>query len=82
MFIEDVHLAVMPIGGRAEKHKDFAVTLEGSRDECEKTQRLLGKIGRDDGHDLAEMVCKAGQYARPGASGCQVRYPAHNCTFP
>lgn len=29
MFTQDVHLAVMPMGGRTEKHKDFAVTLEG-----------------------------------------------------
>ncbi|OGA53221.1 MAG: hypothetical protein A3F74_07055 [Betaproteobacteria bacterium RIFCSPLOWO2_12_FULL_62_58] len=59
MFTEDVHLGLMPIGGRTEKHKEFAVSLQGSEDECEKTRGLIGEIGRYDTHDLAEMVCDA-----------------------
>lgn len=59
MFTQDVHLAVMPIGGRSEKHKDFSVTLEGGQGECEKVQHLIGEIGRYDRHDLAGMTCDA-----------------------
>ena len=59
MFTQDVQLAVMPIGGRTEKHKEFTVKLEGSPDECEKAEQLLGEIGRYDRHDLAGIVCDA-----------------------
>lgn len=59
MFTQDVHLAVMPIGGRTEKHKEFTISLEGSQNECEKAQHLIGEIGRYDRHDLAGMVCDA-----------------------
>ena len=59
MFTEDVHLAVMPIGGRTEKHKEFTITLAGSQGEREKAEQLIGEIGRYDRHDLAGMMCDA-----------------------
>ena len=59
MFTQDVQLAVMPIGGRTEKHKEFSVTLEGSQSEREKAEQLIGEIARYDRHDLAGMVCDA-----------------------
>ncbi|MFZ2207117.1 MAG: hypothetical protein WAV22_00450 [Porticoccaceae bacterium] len=59
MFTEDVQLAVMPIGGRTEKHKEFTLALDGSQDEREKVERLMGEIGGYDRHDLAGMVCDA-----------------------
>lgn len=59
MFTQDVQLAVMPIGGRAEKHSEFAVILEGCDEEQEKALRLIGEIGRYDRHDITGMVCDA-----------------------
>lgn len=59
MFTEDVQLAVMPIGGRADKQKDFAVTLVGEEGECERARQLIGEIGEFDKYDLAGMVTEA-----------------------
>ena len=59
MFTQDVPLAVMPIGGRTEKHKEFSVTLEGSQGEREKAEQFIGEIARYDRHDLSGMVCDA-----------------------
>lgn len=52
-------MAVMPIGGRTEKHKDFAVSVVGNAGDQEKAQQLIGEIGRYDRHDMAGMVCDA-----------------------
>lgn len=59
MFTEDVPLAVMPIGCRSEKHKDFAVSLVGGNEDRERATQLIGEIGRYDKHDVAGMVCDA-----------------------
>jgi len=59
MFTQDVQLALMPIRGRKEKHKDFAVELVGSAAGQEMAQQLLGQIGRYDRRNLAGMVCDA-----------------------
>lgn len=59
MFTQDVQLAVMPIGGRTEKHKDFNVLLNGSQAEREKAEQLIGEICRYEKHDLKSMVCNA-----------------------
>jgi len=74
MFIEDVSLGVMPIGGRTEKHKGFAVILEGEKDKCERARHLIREIGTYDRHDLTEMVCDAvNEIARHLAwEGCAV----------
>src|SRR3990170_7845343 len=74
MFIEDVSLQVMPIGGRTEKHKGFEVILEGEKDECEHAAQLIGEIGTYDRYDLKEMVCDAiNEIARHLAwEGCAV----------
>ena len=74
MFTEDVHLAVMPIGGRTERNKNFAVALEGSPDVCERARALLGELSKFDRHDLARVVCDAvSEIARHLAwEGCAV----------
>lgn len=74
MFTEDVHLAVMPIGGRTERNKNFAVALEGSPDACERARALLGELAKFDRHDLAGVVCDAvGEIAKHLAwEGCAV----------
>lgn len=59
MFTQDVSLAVMPIGGRTDKHKNFTVTLVGGDEDREKALQLIGEIGRYDRHGIAETVCDA-----------------------
>ena len=54
MFTQDVQLAVMPIGGRTEKHKEFSVTLEGSQSEREEGGAIdWEKLLDTTEHDLA-----------------------------
>lgn len=59
MFTQDVPSGVMPIGGRADKQKNFAVSLVGSNEDREKALQLIGEIGRYDRHGIAETVCDA-----------------------
>lgn len=59
MFTQDVHLAVMPIGGRTEKHKYFSVILDGENAESEKAKQLISSIGRDDSNDPKELLSDA-----------------------
>ncbi len=42
MFIEDVHLAVMPIGGRTERYPNFSVIIKGEEVERARALHLLG----------------------------------------
>lgn len=59
MFTEDVHLGVMPIGGRTERQNNFAVTLDGKEKECERASSILADLGEYNRHDTLEMVCDA-----------------------
>jgi hypothetical protein len=59
MFTEDVHLAIMPIGGRSTKQNKFSITFNGSKDECERAQLLIECIARSDRHDHSKNVCNA-----------------------
>lgn len=59
MFTEDVHLAIMPIGGRTERQEDFAVELKGEEPDCEKAKEIIGELGEYDRHDTEAMVCDA-----------------------
>ncbi|MET0072500.1 MAG: hypothetical protein ABW096_20905 [Candidatus Thiodiazotropha sp.] len=59
MFTEDIHLAIMPIGGRTDKQKEFAVKFEGEVPDCEKAKEIVGELGEFDRHDAAGMVCDA-----------------------
>jgi hypothetical protein len=59
MFTEDVHLSVMPIGGRTEKHKNFKIMLNGEEKECERASYVIGDLGKFDRYDLSGMFCDA-----------------------
>lgn len=56
MFVEDLHLAIMPIGGRSE-NADFAVKLESESKEAEMlvSRALPSHFGRE--FDLTRAVC-------------------------
>lgn len=59
MFVEDITMAIMPIGGRTSNQKDFAVSLEGENGECEKAKQILGELCEFEKYDLSEMACDA-----------------------
>jgi hypothetical protein len=57
MFIEDIHLALMPIGGRTEKHPDFSVEVEGPDPEQEKTVALCRSLAQYDHYEVNDLIC-------------------------
>lgn len=59
MFTEDIHLAIMPIGGRTDKQKEFAVEFQGEAPDCERAKEIVGELGEFNRHDTAGMVCDA-----------------------
>ena len=59
MFTEDIHLSIMPIGGRTEKRQGFAVEFRGEEPDCEKAKEIIGELGEFDRYDNAAMVCDA-----------------------
>ena len=59
MFVQDVQLAVMPIGGKSTKHKGFAIKLEGKQCECEKAEQLIAEIGNFDRPNIERIVSDA-----------------------
>lgn len=59
MFTEDIHMTVMPIGGKTENHEKFSASLIGSTDACERAQKFLAGIDDVHAYELNEVVCSA-----------------------
>ncbi|WP_420554512.1 hypothetical protein [Neptuniibacter marinus] len=59
MFTEDIHLAIMPIGGRTDKQKEFFVEFQGDAPDYERAKEIVGELGEFDRYDTAGMVCDA-----------------------
>jgi len=59
MFTQDMHLSVMPIGGRTDKHLDFSVSFEGKTSESERAMELCGSLAQYERHDAVTLVCDA-----------------------
>lgn len=59
MFTQDVHLAVMPIGGKTEKHPEFAIRFDGNDKDCERASELCSSLAQYDRLDVIEVVCDA-----------------------
>ena len=57
MFTEDVHLRVMPIGGRRLNDGQFAVVLKGTDQACSRARHLLASLARYERHDPVRLVC-------------------------
>ncbi len=58
MFSEDIHLAIMPIGGRSTTNLDFSVSIEPHSNEME--QRIVEALPTRNGlsrYSLTETVC-------------------------
>ncbi len=74
MFTEDVRLAIMPIGGRSEKQKNFAVALDGDKNASERARDLMRDLAESDRDDLPRLVCGAveGIGKRLAWEGCAI----------
>lgn len=59
MFTEDIHLAIMPIGGRTERQEHFIAELQGEEPDCEKAKAIIGELGEFDRYDTTAMICDA-----------------------
>jgi hypothetical protein len=59
MFTEDIHLAIMPIGGRTQKQENFSVEFQGEEPDCERAKEIVGELGEFDRYDTTGMVCDA-----------------------
>ena len=59
MFVEDVHLGVMPIGGRSTYRSEFDVQLEGEADCSEKVSILLERVCNHHRYDFKKLICDA-----------------------
>ncbi|MCM8830818.1 MAG: hypothetical protein NC918_01305 [Candidatus Omnitrophica bacterium] len=56
MFMEDLHLGIMPIGGRST-NPNFAVKIEPSSKEIEELMKLGLPTHHGEPHDITEAVC-------------------------
>ena len=59
IFVRDLQLAIMPIGGKTDKRKGFRIDLEGESGDCERVRGLLAELGHRNRRDLAELVSGA-----------------------
>lgn len=61
MFTEDIHLGVMPIGGRTSIQHEFHVEINGNPSDCDKARMILSQLAktrrqRDDPALVSEAV--------------------------
>ena len=59
MFTEDVHLAIMPIGGKTAKHPEFKITIEGNENDCKQVLILCNSLAEYEHRDINKLVCDA-----------------------
>lgn len=59
MFAEDIHLGIMPIGGRTVSQEDFNVVLSGNREECKKAKEVIAELAEYEKYDISAIVCDA-----------------------
>lgn len=56
MFSEDVHLAVMPIGGTSAQHPDFRANLEGDDEAVSAAKQILSNFVRNRRPSLEQFL--------------------------
>lgn len=59
MFAEDLHLGIMPIGGRTVSQGGFNVVLNGNQEECEKAKEVIEELAEYERYDVSAIVCDA-----------------------
>ncbi len=58
MFIQDIQLAIMPIGGRSRQEK-FSIKFQGKKAESDKAKKLIQQLGQFEKYDEPEIMCDA-----------------------
>jgi len=59
IFVEEIHLGIMPIGGRSRNHPDFSISITGDEKNKEKTKELLNSLASNNRLSTNELVCDA-----------------------
>lgn len=57
MFTEDIHLGIMPIGGRRLGDGQFTVVFKGTDQATDRARNLLSSLARYERHDAVRLVC-------------------------
>ncbi|MEX2462141.1 MAG: hypothetical protein WD469_12750 [Paenibacillaceae bacterium] len=59
MLLEDLHLAVLPIGGNSQYHPNFSIDIIGNIDNIPYIKKLLRSLCNYDHYDLKSTICDA-----------------------
>ncbi|MDO6487912.1 hypothetical protein Q4503_09390 [Colwellia sp. 6_MG-2023] len=59
IFVEEIHLGIMPIGGRSRSHPDFSINITGDVKNKEKAKELLNSLASNNRLSTNELVCDA-----------------------
>jgi hypothetical protein len=59
IFTDEIHLGIMPIGGRSRNHPDFSINITGDEKNKEKTTKLLTSLASNNRLSTNELVCDA-----------------------
>jgi hypothetical protein len=54
---EDIHLGIMPIGGRSRNHPGFTITISGNDKSKEEANKLLNSMCSYHRHSAKELIC-------------------------
>ena len=57
IFTEEIHLGIMPIGGRSRNHPDFSISITGDDKNTEKAKELLNSLASNVRLSTNELVC-------------------------
>ena len=59
IFTEDIHLGIMPIGGKSKNRPDFSVNLTGDEQNKEKAIKLLNSVASNNRLSANELISDA-----------------------
>lgn len=58
LFIQDIQLAIMPIGGKSKQER-FSIKFQGKSKESDKAKKLVRQLVQFERYDDTEMMCDA-----------------------
>jgi hypothetical protein len=59
IFVGEIHLGIMPIGGISRNHPDFSISVTGDEKNKEKTKELLNSLVSSNRLSTNKLVCDA-----------------------
>jgi hypothetical protein len=57
IFTEEIHLGIMPIGGRSENRPDFSINISGDENNKEQANKLLNSLAYHNRFSVNKLVC-------------------------